>query len=359
MREQTDLLETSVRIIKENQSRYGSYVAAPNYPTYHYCWLRDGTFTACSMDVAGEHDSARRYYHWVHETINRHAWKVESLLSKGNRGERSTPDDYLHARYRLDGTEASEAWNNKQFDGYATWLWGLAEHIKMTGEEYLLEEFGKSIEVTLKYLTHVWKEPCYDCWEEFPDKVHTSTLACIAGGLSAINVFLKDRGIERQAREIIDFLKSKCTFERRFAKFYDPAADRSRGIDGSLLWIAYPFNIVSPTDPLFSRTCQEIEARLLNGGVHRYPGDTFYGGGEWIILTLWLAWHYHTMGRVDRYDSLVEWVEGAADERGQLPEQVSVRLNTPEEYQKWVDRWGPVAKPLLWSHAMYILVKEI
>ena len=354
-----NLLETSIQIIKRNQSKYGSYVASPNYSPYQYCWLRDGTFTAYSMDITHEHDSAYRYYHWVDKTINRHAWKVENLLSKENREEKSISDNYLHARYRLDGTEAVEAWANKQFDGYATWLWGLAEHIKMTNEEYLLEKFEKSIKITLKYLIHVWKEPCYDCWEEFPDKLHTSTLACIAGGLDAINAFLKEKEIEKQVREIVIFLKSKCTSKKRFAKFYDPTTKRSRGIDGSLLWIVYPFKIVSPTGPLFSRTCQQIDTRLLNDGVHRYPEDTFYGGGEWVILTLWLAWHYRTIGRVSRYDSLIEWVENQADEKGQLPEQVSVNLNAPKEYQKWGNRWGPVAKPLLWSHAMYVILKEI
>jgi len=35
------------------------------------------------------------------------------------------------------------------------------------------------------YLTALWQLPCYDCWEEYPDKMHPHTLAAIYGGLKA------------------------------------------------------------------------------------------------------------------------------------------------------------------------------
>jgi isomaltose glucohydrolase len=37
-----------------------------------------------------------------------------------------------------------------------------------------------------------------------------------------------------------------------------------------------------------------------------------------------------------------------------MPEQVPDHLLAPSERQAWIDRWGPVAHPLLWSHAMYL-----
>ena len=33
------------------------------------------------------------------------------------------------------------------------------------------------------YLAALWQLPCYDCWEEFPDRVHPHTLAAIYAGL--------------------------------------------------------------------------------------------------------------------------------------------------------------------------------
>ena len=45
-----DLYHRSIDIIKENQAASGAYVASPSFPTYHYCWLRDGSYIAYAMD---------------------------------------------------------------------------------------------------------------------------------------------------------------------------------------------------------------------------------------------------------------------------------------------------------------------
>ncbi|KAF0106258.1 MAG: Glycoside hydrolase 15-related protein, partial [Chloroflexi bacterium] len=34
------LYSKSVKLILENQSAWGSYVASPAFPTYQFCWLR-------------------------------------------------------------------------------------------------------------------------------------------------------------------------------------------------------------------------------------------------------------------------------------------------------------------------------
>ncbi|KPV52167.1 hypothetical protein SE17_17090, partial [Kouleothrix aurantiaca] len=49
----------SIALIRAHQSPNGAYVASPTFPTYHYCWFRDGTYIAYAMDLVGEHASAR------------------------------------------------------------------------------------------------------------------------------------------------------------------------------------------------------------------------------------------------------------------------------------------------------------
>lgn len=132
-------------------------------------------------------------------------------------------------------------------------------------------------------------------------------------------------------------------------------------MDANLLWVTVPFGMFDGEDERVVRTVEAIERELVSrggGGVHRYVGDAFYGGGAWVLLTAWLGWYYAAVGNVGRARELVEWVERQADEEGNLPEQVDEGLMVPEAYGEWVGRWGECAKPLLWSHAMYVVVRR-
>jgi len=88
------------------------------------------------------------------------------------------------------------------------------------------------------------------------------------------------------------------------------------------------------------------------------PTDTCYGGGEWAVLAGWLAWHYARTRKRAAAQQLQNWIEDQADAEGNLPEQVSHSLNKPDRQQEWVDRWGTVAQPLLWSHANYLIAQH-
>jgi len=107
-------------------------------------------------------------------------------------------------------------------------------------------------------------------------------------------------------------------------------------------------------------TIQAIEADLHRprGGVYRYKTDVYYGGGEWLILTAWLGWYYARAGKLNEAQTLKEWIESKANTDGCLPEQVSDHTLVPTHFELWLKKWGPVASPLLWSHAMYILLVQ-
>jgi GH15 family glucan-1,4-alpha-glucosidase len=54
----------------------------------------------------------------------------------------------------------------------------------------------------------------------------------------------------------------------------------------------------------------------------------------------------------------MQWVEAQADQLNELPEQVPATLIDESYYEPWKKRWGENAKPLLWSHAKYIILYE-
>jgi len=367
-----DLFRRSVEIILANQHPSGAYVACPSFPTYRYCWYRDGAFIAYSMDLAGQHESAARFHVWAAEAIRRRRQIVLRAIEKAGRGKGLLESDILHTRYTLEGDDAGEPWQNFQLDGFGTWLWALAEHVEITGDADLLRQISESIQLVAAYLSALWQMPNYDCWEEHPGDLHPYTLGAIYGGLQAIDRLREGYELGGIQLEIglLDrmrgFVLTHGIREGHFIKRFRPpegshptsSEAASAEVDASLIGLATPYRLLPPDDEMVRDTIERIESdlRCSGGGLHRYLADTYYGGGEWILLAGWLGWHFAQNGRLDRARELLAWIEAQADEVGRLPEQVSTHLLAPEYLDVWKARWGPVAKPLLWSHAMYIIL---
>jgi GH15 family glucan-1,4-alpha-glucosidase len=348
-----DLFERSIEIILKNQHASGAYVASPSFPTYRYCWFRDGAFIAYSMDLVGKTDSSKKFHAWAARAVNKRVDVVDRALQSASMGRPIGETEILHTRYTLEGKDGTrEEWPNFQLDGFGTWLWALNEH-RIRANESLPADWIQAVRVTASYLEAFWRQPCYDCWEEFSDKVHLHTLAAIYGGLRA------SQELDGKDRSTTLAEIKRCVLERGVANGHFTKFIGSDTVDASLLGVSIPYNLVSPDDPLMLATVNEIERLLMRGGgVHRYNNDTYYGGGEWVLLAGWLGWYYTEAGRHPEAKRMLNWMESTAYEGGNLPEQIPATLNNPDFYQPWINRWGKIAAPLLWSHANYLILNE-
>jgi GH15 family glucan-1,4-alpha-glucosidase len=350
-----NLRDQSIKIINENQASTGAYVASPNFPTYAYSWLRDGSFIAYGMLVQGETESAKAFLNWVHETLMKHQEKIQEIVIGMETGKTFAPEELLPTRYTMDGEIEEDDWPNFQIDGYGAWLWLLAEYIQETGDEYLLVQFQQSVRMTIDYIKLLWDKPNYDCWEEFGDRVHGSTLACLYGGINSINRYLGEVELLQLAAEMKVYVEDNLVASGHFMK-----NNIDDSVDSSLLWLAYPFEMFGVNEERMKNTIAKIEEDLLDaGGVKRYLADTYYGGGQWLILSSWLGIVNMKQGKRDKAKGILDWVEAQAGEIG-MPEQVSGIVNDPSHVTPWVEKWGPVADPLIWSHGMYLtFLKEM
>lgn len=296
----TDLVAASVGVIRAGQSPAGGYVAAPSFPQYGYAWLRDGSFVADAMSLAGERESAERFFEWL-----------AGIVRRG--GE-------LRTRYLLDGSDDPSEWPMRQWDGWGVWLWALRRHRERGGAA----RWDAEAATVRERLRRQWREPCHDWWEE-QDGLHAVTLGCLVAGR------VDDPALPRAFRDEADWR-----------------------LDASLLALAAPLGVVEPEElPL-----DEIRARLLSpgGGVHRHPDDEYYGGGEWLLLTALLGLVELRLEREADARRRLEWIEAHAEPDGALPEQSQDHLLRPHRYEPWVAKWGPPPSPLLWSHAMYLVL---
>ncbi|MDX1993597.1 MAG: glycoside hydrolase family 15 protein [bacterium] len=355
-----DLRQISLNVIRDGQAESGAYVASPTFSQYGYSWLRDGAWIAHAMDTVGDHESARAFHRWAGRTLLHYEAQIETLLATLERGETPAEADYLPTRFTLDGGLGRDAWTDFQLDGYGAWLWVLVQHCQHITPA-LWAEVRPAVALLVRYLAALWASPNYDCWEEFRDHVHTATLAALYGGLRAVQSHdpaLVPADLPATIRDYA--LAHGLHPDGGLSKFIPPDAASGKAVDASLLWVAVPFGLVAVDDPIFQKTLAHIERDLHvpGGGVYRYRDDTYFGGGEWLLLAAWLGWAYVELGRLDEARHLRNWIEAQATPDGELPEQVDHHLLDSSTYQGWVEKWGESACPLLWSHAMYLILDD-
>lgn len=347
------LPEVSLGVIRAGQAPSGAYIAAPSFPTYQFSWFRDGAFIAYAMQLSGDAASARRFHEWAISVIREEADEAEEAIARSRAGLLPSDGAYLRARYPAYGTADTDTWPNFQLDGYGIWLWSL--HAYLSAGHKPLPGMAEAVELVARYLSQLWRTPCFDCWEEKGDEVHVSTLAAIHGGLASAAALMESSTIAAEAAAVRKFVLEYGTFDGRLRKHLGTDL-----LDGSLLWAATPFRLIDPSHPIMRRSVDQIVGSLTgpSGGIRRYVGDSYYGGGEWILLTAHLGWYWVEAGELERARNALQWVERAADPDGYLAEQVLDGVQFPGRIMEWTSRWGAVANPLLWSHAAYLILRH-
>src|SRR5690606_33102058 len=111
-----DPQDIDVAIILASQHEGGAYPAGASFSQYDQCWLRDGSFIAYAMDVAGQHDSASRFHRWVARAVMAHEAVVHDLVARRERDEGIGEFDFLPARFTPKGEWLQDGWPNFQLD---------------------------------------------------------------------------------------------------------------------------------------------------------------------------------------------------------------------------------------------------
>jgi isomaltose glucohydrolase len=349
------LVAGSVRTLLDFQSESGAFVASPDFAQYHYCWLRDASFVAHALDRVGESEAAMRYHRWVANAIERIAPTLALAVERTRARQPIDADEMPPARFSLTGATVSDDWPNFQIDGYGTWLWSLRAHLDRTPSEDLHSRVLPAVAQTAPYLAALALSPCFDVWEEDGGSTHMSTFACVYGGLTAAAQLLGDERYGERALEVRDEV-----LRRGRARGFFPKSSANDDVDASSLWLCEPFGVVDGHEPLFTATAERIGETLeLEGGIRRYADDTFYGGGAWPVLSASLGWNCIAAGDRRGARRHLEWIAAQFDEDANLGEQFGGERRDPAHHEEWVERWGPPARRLLWSHAMFVILANV
>lgn len=348
------IVRASTELILEQQTSGGAYPASPSFSAYAgYCWFRDGSFIADAMSAAGHIESAELFFDWCSKVLTSRSGKIRYIVAESLAGRPSADEQMLPTRFTVEGDDGNDEWWDFQLDGYGTWLWALAEHSVRHGRS--MERWAEAIALTVDYLTCFWDRPCYDWWEEAAQQVHVSTLGCISSGLASIVASGNlEEARARRATKTVKLIRRRVQNDGvrngHLTKWLGTEA-----VDASLLALIAPMNFFEPVSPLGKGTISAVEEQLtVRNGVHRYLADSYYGGGQWPLLSCFLGLAQEAAGNRSRARELLLWAASVARDGTELPEQVEDNLLDAEYLQPWIDRWGPSASPLLWSHAMFI-----
>jgi len=352
------LARRSHAVITEHQHESGAYPASPTFSAYRgYAWLRDGSFTAEGISRYGDVESADRYHDWMNRVLGARREQVDALMTDAAAGVDIPLARMLPTRFTFDGADGSDPWWDFQTDGYGTWLWSLVAHSRRHGGD--LKRWQPGIEVAVDFLTTFWQLPCYDWWEEHVEHQHVSTLGAVAGGLrdiagaGALDADREGRAYDA-AGQAAALVLDRGVADGHLVKWLGTDA-----VDGSLPACVVPFRVAEPGSDLASATLVKVADDLdVDGGVHRFRADVFYGGGQWLLLSALLGWNLAVAGDRVAARRHLQWIARHATATGELPEQVPDHLLHPESREDWIRRWGPVATPLLWSHGMYLILAD-
>ncbi|TCO56047.1 glycoside hydrolase family 15 protein [Actinocrispum wychmicini] len=349
-----DLARQSHAVITRYQDVGGAYPASPTFSAYRgFAWLRDGSFTAEGISRYGDVGSANRFHDWSARVLTARRSEVDSLVAARAGGELPPVDRMLPTRFTFTGENGSDPWWDFQTDGYGMWLWSAVTHAHRHGVD--VARWLPGFEVAVDYLLTSWDRPCYDWWEEHVEHRHVSTLGAVRGGLVAVADLL-DPGRRGAALAVADEIRALVltdgVLDGHLTKWLG-----SSTVDGSLPSCVVPFGLVD--GDLAEGTLAAVAASLdVDGGVHRFTDDVFYGGGQWLLLSALLGWNLAARGDLDGALRHLRWIAAQADTSGQMPEQVPHHLLHPGSRDEWIARWGTVASPLLWSHGMYLILAD-
>ena len=352
------LAEHSHRVITEHQHPSGAYPASPTFSAYRgFAWFRDGSFTAEGVSRYGDMASADRFHDWAAGVLVDRREHIAELVAAGRSGEDVPVERMLPTRFTLDGADGTAEWWDFQTDGYGMWLWAVTAHAHRHGLD--LQRWRQAIELCVDYATAFWDKPCYDWWEENLEQRHVSTLGALHGGLvAAAGCGVLDDARTTTATQAAEEIRKLVTDDGvrggRLTKWLGTDA-----VDASLPACIVPFGLVEVDDPVAATTLDAVARDLdVDGGVHRFSADVFYGGGQWPILSALLGWNRVAAGDTEAGWRYLRWIAATATPEGELPEQVPDHLLAPAHRPEWIERWGTVATPLLWSHGMYLILAD-
>ena len=371
----------SLLLVKDDQNPMTGEIAASPSPVYLYTWVRDGSFSAMSLQDAGHIQSALKYWKWM----------ASEQGNDINNGTWQTRFDFWTGSVSTD-------WIAPEYDSVGLFQMGIYNLFEITHNISMVSSFLNDINYSLAFeeksiATYglipedhsIWEQQLgYYFWTQSIDDIgmkdgimllsQTEHPSFIMPGMPPVPPGSQQKLQELETNYTLltgNILKDFYA-DGIFAQYITPVSSQYPGDSqpatyylmnntpdaSQILPIAMGF--VNPNSPLSQSVVSNVVSILENhkvGGLPRYYNDlyhyTAYGGylqssgpsPPWIITTLFLGDYDESVGNMSGALSIISWAANHT-QSGLLPEAIDPNFGTIIAS----------TSPLTWSSAMYVMV---
>lgn len=377
----------------------GSIIAAKSRatPNYHFHWVRDAALTMSALFEVYQHTSRidqKIKIQRMAEDYIRFTSHIQNTAGKDALGE---------PKFYVNGEVFDKPWGRPQHDGPALRALSLIQWanilIKEGHENQVRQELyhpvfpaDTPIKKDLEFISHHWKEPSYDLWEEVKG-THFYTLMVIRRALlegAKLAEHFGDAGAAKWYRtqaneiqiEITNFWDESKGYFTATINFKDGLDNKYSNLDIAVLlgllhgnmqdgFLGWDDPRVTATTNKLVKTFSQLypinhSTKLPGVAIGRYPedaydGDQFRGGNPWPLCTLAVAEVFYNTAHLLKQrgettlateyklqaDQFVERVKYHAYPDGSLDEQMN-------RYTGYMTS----ARDLTWNYAAIITTRH-
>ncbi len=282
---------------------------------YRFVWVRDASYAAEALLVAGDPVACRRVIEFMLNTVDLAGkpfaapfYHVDGTRSQGER-DLLWLAGYKNSRPVRVGNAASD---QIQMDVEGDLLWVVLLHWRQTHDDTFIKEYWWAVLTLVTWVAQNWQTPDASLWEfRDDDDIYThSQLMCwvaLKVGQTLAREAMHDEETAHGWGKVADLVAKGIMDDLKASGLpYFTQGHHHRHVDAALLTMPL-YGFLPVDDPVFQRTLQHIEEVLVhNDFVYRYREDNM--GPALYPFTLagfWLARNYLRQGNLERADELI------------------------------------------------------
>lgn len=305
---------------------------------YRYAWVRDGSYEAEALLMAGDHVGSRRFLDFLLNCIDLQGkpfdapfFHVDGTLIRGE-----------HDLEWLAGYEGSSpcregnaATRQLQLDIEGDFLWAVWKYFESTQDTEFLRFYWHRLNVLVRWVEENYQQKDASLWE-FRDLdnyyTHSQVMCWVALEYGAhLAEAIGEHALATRWHTTADKIHHHVEQQAYNAKLGSyTQAFGTDAVDAALLVMPL-YGFCAADDPRFLGTLAQIEKALVSGHwVYRYANDMLGTAAHpFVLASFWLARVYIRLGRLDDAQAIIDGVLGHRTDLGLLGEHADQESGEP------------------------------